>query len=231
MLVDAGPNGSVADCLGTYMPYFDHTIDLAFITHPQKDHYYGYTSLLQHYEIKTIITTPFASSNTTYNKLIQDLKTHHAEVHYINGETSIRTAQANIYLVWPTQLFIESVGKNNKNPHSYTLNDPNDSSIVIIVEINNTSIFLTGDLPIEYLENVSFPNQNNTRILKVSHHGSKTGTSIEFLKSINPTLSVISVGKNNRYHHPSAEVLAMFKELGLKYRRTDEEGNIRLYIK
>ena len=44
-------------------------------------------------------------------------------------------------------------------------------------------------------------------VLKVGHHGSKTSSIEEFINELNPKYSIISVGKNNRYGHPSREAL------------------------
>ncbi|MDD4123559.1 MAG: MBL fold metallo-hydrolase, partial [Bacilli bacterium] len=63
-------------------------------------------------------------------------------------------------------------------------------------------------------------------VLKISHHGSKTSTSEEFLKSIKPTLAIISVGKNNYYGHPNFEVLVRLYRNNIKYYRTDLQGTI-----
>ena len=65
--------------------------------------------------------------------------------------------------------------------------------------------------------------------LKVGHHGSKTSTSEEFIKTINPKYAIISVGRNNRYGHPNQEVLDRLKNV--KIYRTDLTGTITLKIK
>jgi competence protein ComEC len=65
-------------------------------------------------------------------------------------------------------------------------------------------------------------------ILKISHHGSITGTSDLFLKSVRPQTAIISVGAKNKFNHPSPVVLQRIMELGCKYYRTDELGAIVL---
>ncbi len=67
---------------------------------------------------------------------------------------------------------------------------------------------------------------NAPRILKLGHHGSKTSSSVEFLRAINPTEVWVSAGVGNRYHHPSSEVLERVDRLRLHVRRTDQEGAI-----
>lgn len=66
-------------------------------------------------------------------------------------------------------------------------------------------------------------------ILKVGHHGSNTSSSVDFIDSINPKYSIISVGKNNRYDHPSKEVLTNLKDS--KIYRTDKDGGTIFKIK
>ena len=66
-------------------------------------------------------------------------------------------------------------------------------------------------------------------VLKVGHHGSKTSSGEEFIESIKPKYSIVSVGKNNRYGHPNGEVLDNLKDS--KIYRTDKDGSIMFKIK
>ena len=66
-------------------------------------------------------------------------------------------------------------------------------------------------------------------VLKVGHHGSKTSSSKDLIAEINPKYSIISVGKNNRYGHPSKEVLNNLEKS--KIYRTDQDGSIMFKIK
>ena len=68
----------------------------------------------------------------------------------------------------------------------------------------------------------------NIDILKVGHHGSKTSSSNDFIKEMNPKYSIISVGKNNRYGHPNKEVLNTLSNSNVY--RTDQVGSIMFKI-
>jgi beta-lactamase superfamily II metal-dependent hydrolase len=63
-------------------------------------------------------------------------------------------------------------------------------------------------------------------VLKVGHHGSSTSSTDHFLDAVNPALAVISVGADNIYGHPSADVLAALDRLGVRTVRTDLAGTI-----
>ena len=72
-------------------------------------------------------------------------------------------------------------------------------------------------------------NVKNIDFLKVGHHGSNTSSGEEFINSMNPKYSFISVGKNNRYGHPNKEVLNILDNS--KIYRTDQDGSVRFKVK
>jgi competence protein ComEC len=90
-----------------------------------------------------------------------------------------------------------------------------------------TEFLLRGDIE-KKIEHYLLSKDWNMKsdILKIAHHGSKTSNSYNFLKAINPEIAVISVGKKNRYKHPSKEVLKKLKDLVVY--RTDENGDIQI---
>lgn len=75
-----------------------------------------------------------------------------------------------------------------------------------------------------------YPLLKEIDILKIGHHGSKTSSSIEFIERLNLKIAVISVGENNRYNHPSNEVLTTLNENKVKVFRTDKNGGISFYF-
>ena len=106
----------------------------------------------------------------------------------------------------------------------------NDNSNVIYTEINGSKFMFMGDASsTTEKEIMSKYNLPNIDVLKVGHHGSRTSSGEEFINEINPKYSIISVGKNNRYGHPTKEVLENLKES--KIYRTDKRGSIMLRIK
>lgn len=105
----------------------------------------------------------------------------------------------------------------------------NNESIVLFLEFGNNSVILTGDLEIEgELALVQESLVRDVDILKVGHHGSKTSTDPQFIEIIRPEISLVSVGENNRFGHPSPEVMNRLMHFDSQVLRTDLLGTIEI---
>ncbi len=105
----------------------------------------------------------------------------------------------------------------------------NDASLIYRIQIFQTSFLMMGDASID-TENklTSYPLKSD--ILKVGHHGSSTSSSASFLKKVHPSLAIISVGKNNIYHHPSEETLTRLQKEHIFPLLTSEVGTIHIKV-
>lgn len=110
-------------------------------------------------------------------------------------------------------------------------NELNNNSLVFKLKYNNFSMLFTGDIE-EIAENEILKSNNNLTctVLKVAHHGSKTSSTENFIKAVDPKIALIGVGKKNSFGHPSEEVLKRFKILGTKVYRTDLMGEIMIKV-
>ncbi len=111
------------------------------------------------------------------------------------------------------------------NPGGY--GDSNEDSLVLSLTLGGDSYLLTGDAG-ERAEAAMLKSGVELKhdVLKVGHHGSDTSSSPAFLEAVAPRTAVISVGKGNRYGHPTDKVLRRLRKIGAEIRRTDEEGTI-----
>ena len=105
--------------------------------------------------------------------------------------------------------------------------DPNEESVVLLVEYGHVRLLLTGDagLPVEFR---LAGRVGDVDVLKVGHHGSRSATSDAWLDEARPEVAVISVGARNTYGHPAPEVVARLVAHGVHVHRTDREGTITL---
>jgi competence protein ComEC len=119
----------------------------------------------------------------------------------------------------------------NLNTYSSMWKEENDYSLVLYTSINNKGIMLMGDAPKNIEKKIvnDYP-KLKVDILKLGHHGSSTSSSYEFLNTYKPKISIISCGLKNKYNHPNKEVVVRLEKLNLPYRRTDEEGTIKLKL-
>ncbi len=119
----------------------------------------------------------------------------------------------------------------NLNTYSSMWKEENDYSLVLYTSINNKGIMLMGDAPTSIEKKIvnDYP-KLKVDILKLGHHGSSTSSSYELLNTYKPKISIISCGLKNKYNHPNKEVVVRLEKLNLPYRRTDEEGTIKLKL-
>ena len=103
----------------------------------------------------------------------------------------------------------------------------NNTSIVVKIIYGKKAFLFTGDIERDAeLDIIKSGAKLKADVLKTAHHGSATSTSYVFLREVMPKYAVISVGKNNKYGHPSEAVLSRFRDAGAKVLRTDELGTI-----
>jgi competence protein ComEC len=107
----------------------------------------------------------------------------------------------------------------------------NDLSIGIFLEYLQTRVLLMADIEkTGELALIKKPLIKDVDIIKIGHHGAKTSSSIELLTKVTPEISIISVGKNNRYNHPHPQVIDNLEEIGAEIYRTDVHGDVEVII-
>lgn len=192
-------------CEDTLIPFYKSLgakeIDYMFVTHGDVDHAKEARCISENMNVKQ----SFINSDgvTDYEKLDNYKKF---------GNSFIEIDNVKIY-----------------NINSVLYDNENDNSLVLLVVINNLKFLLMGDASIKVEKNlITNYDLSDVDVLKVGHHGSKSSSSKEFIDEINPKYAIISVGENNRYNHPSNEVLDNLKN-SIIY-RTDKDGTILFKI-
>lgn len=218
MLIDGGPDGKILQRLSEVMPFGDRSIDIVLATHPDMDHIGGLSFVLSSYKIDIVIENGIVSDTRVYQDFQKEILKNKANKIIVHqGMRIILDKDENIYfdILFPDR----DISKL----------DSNDGSIVGKLIYGEKSFMLTGDATI-YTENRISWNENDeilhSQVLKLGHHGSKTSSSILWLEDVDPEIAIISVSKNNRYKHPSKEVLDRLDFLNIPYLTTYEEGNI-----
>lgn len=238
MLIDGGPDTSVLNCLGRHMPFYDRTIDVVMLTHPQKDHLQGLVSVLQRYEVKNAVLGVESNQTDGYQRLVQEIKNKNIPVKNLFTGDKFSLGSVAFEVLWPEKKWVAqhllpplsdlSHLSNSRVLGFSTDTDLNFFSYFLHLKYGSFSSLFTGDGDIriqgEIMKEVVLPGVN---ILKYPHHGSKYGASEDFLKLVNPDLTVISVGKNP-WGHPTHETLDLLAKLAIPFKRTDQSGDVEI---
>ena len=116
----------------------------------------------------------------------------------------------------------------DKDDTFYAKLSTNNKSGVLKIVYGNTSFLFAGDVekPAEDYYSNKYKNFLDADLLKVGHHGSKTSSTDNFLNYVSPKISLISAGIQNKFNHPSPEVLERLYSLNSLTYRTDESGGL-----
>lgn len=217
ILVDGGPDKTVLRQLGNVRTAWDRTIEVVIVTHPDADHLAGIFETIKKYGVNLVIMPRVAKQSGLYFSFLQRIKEKGIKVAFAKKGDVLKYGDLELTVVSPDETVLR-----------WGLTRSNLSSVVTLVKTPIYSLLLTGDIEAS-VENYLLRNESlslKADIIKIPHHGSKTSTSGNLLAAVNPSVAVISVGKNN-YGHPNYGVLERLKKSVTL--RTDKNGSVFLF--
>lgn len=218
VLIDAGPDKKILNCLGRHMPFWDRKIEIAILSHPNKDHYGGFSFIINRYQLSKFMTVKSAVTSKIYQDFVDKIIAKKVPLQFKIAGDKIKIENDEFIFFWPAVDF-----------KSY---EDNDYSLVFLFQEDDFRALFTGDASQMVVDRIASRNDiSHIDILKIPHHGSAHGLTKNFLELANPDIAVISVGKNNPYGHPTKAVLDMLKAKNIKIKRTDINGDIVFKLK
>jgi competence protein ComEC len=179
----------VIDCFTNTYDFLNRnnlkTVDLLFLTHNDLDHYQDAQEIIENLNVRTIILSPYS------------------RVDYVvdNGVKYQDGYKGGKYNFFDYEISILSPSKNYGND--------NDNGLVLMISDKKTKILMMGDASIAIEQELikTMGKRIEADIIKIGHHGSKTSTSLEFLKAVGAKSAIISCGLNNKFGFPHESII------------------------
>lgn len=210
-LIDAGPATERLDSGSRFIvPALGRlgvgAIDMVILSHPDQDHIGGLRAIMARYDVGKIVVPACFRGHPQ----LRDLPA--SKTLWLERSAVIRLGNAVLQLEAPVQVQPDK---------------ENDGSAFVRIVVGKSAAVFSGDAPME-VENAMVRRLPDWRaqILHAGHHGSRTSTGSSWLAAVRPRIVAISCGRNNRYGHPHASVLAAIAAAGAQTARTDREGDL-----
>lgn len=215
ILVDGGDEDSYLIIKNFLKHKKVNKLDFIIATHPDTDHIGSLDSIINKFKVSNIYMPNLQADNDAYYNLIQACKNKGLSPQFLS--------QGNV-------INLDDNIKITVLSPSYTHTDNNSNSIVFKLDYKDKSFLFTGDCSKENeLNIIENYNLEDIDFLKVSHHGSKNSSSIEFLDEVSPDVAAISCGYRNSYGHPHKETLSRLSDKNILIYRTDTQGHLSFY--
>ena len=206
----------------------DH-IDTLVMTHAHADHIGKADKVIAQYGVKELVYNGIPSTSKYFINALKAAKA--------NGTQQVKVKAGDVLdfgngvsfeIVSPSQSLIDEDTAAIKAKKKV---DVNNESVVGRLTFGNFAMLFTGDAegPVEKDMAASYGKKLKCQVLKAGHHGSKTSSTAEFLKLVQPESVVMSLGVNNQYGHPHEALLKRLQKQGIKnIYRTDANGTITI---
>ncbi|WP_419941078.1 DNA internalization-related competence protein ComEC/Rec2 [Candidatus Palauibacter sp.] len=230
LVFDAGPGGAFAaagtasgrpamsDAGGRVVVPFLHsmgarTVELFAISHPHLDHFGGAAAVFAELRVRRVFDPGVPEPSAAYLAFLERVEEEGASWHAPRAGDRLRIDDVELEILWPE----EEAGT-----------DANEGSLSFRLTVHGFRYVNTGDAsePVErsILARLA-PDRPEADLLKLGHHGSRTSTSLEWLRATGPDIALISAGRGNRYGHPHAVTLARLDSARVaRVWRTDVDG-------
>ena len=216
-LFDGGPTGSGAP-IKAYLKSLGVTnIDMAFVSHMHADHMGG----LDEVDVGTDAVSIDAvyDHGGTYNSSAYD-----DYVSHFSGRRNTVYRGQSFSLCGQVTLTVVAA-----NGNGISSTDENTKSVTVKISYGAFDALVGGDLTsTPDVESTLLADVGELELYKVHHHGSRTSSGNALLDATNPTVSFISVGRDNTYGHPTAECLDRLTAHGSDIWQTEDPASNKL---
>ena len=191
------------------------------LSHFDSDHVSQTIEIIENLRVENIIISKQSEKSNEFENIIKKVQENKINIILVEAGDIINIDNETYFeIMWP---------QNNK---MIAENPLNNNSIVAKMHYKNFSILFTGDIEEKAEQKIieNYGKNLKSTVLKVPHHGSSTSSTKEFIHMVSPQISLIGVGKNNKFGHPSIKTIETLKLYENTIYRTDIHGEITLTI-
>ncbi len=222
ILLDGGGSRSSNFNVGERIiaPFLRHQriwrLDLAVITHPHSDHFSGMDFIFKHFQPNTLYINGDRRGEGNYSEIIEQAR---------QQGIKITVPEAGQDIVRGRDFRFTVLGMNGL-PVQHDA-QVNDRGLVLKYTHGERAFLFPADISTRS-EAVLVDNRANLTadVLLAAHHGSATSNSSSFLAAVNPSIIVVSAGKNGQAHYPAPENLAIWKQKKIRIYITRDQGTV-----
>lgn len=217
LLIDSGPKESSSIFFNYLNSINIKKLDYILASHPHEDHIGNMYSVIKRYDIGEFYAPKITHTSKSFEKMVESLISKNKKINVFDINTTSIDLGENVNIIIYSPL-LKDYGDNL-----------NLYSTVFKIEYGNTSFLFTGDAEKTNEEDILNSNTSiRSDVLKIAHHGSSSSTSTAFFNAVSPYITVISVGKDNNYNHPTSKTLNLLNSRSNKIYRTDIDNTIVL---
>ena len=235
VIIDGGPDTAA---FGRYLDSLDlnnATIDVVILSHQHLDHYSGLRELFKtsrHIRVRYFFENKDPAPAVTLATLRDSILSRMDRDSLIYRDTddpcSDGRRMCTITMTGGAKLHIMAPMPNGDKPN-------NRSTAVKLIGPDSASftMWLAGDAEreeITWFEGAGYGQNPGMRVnvLKADHHGSCNGVTPRYLSLIRPRWIVASLGARNDYGHMHTQAKTIYRQAGVPWYRTDQNGTITI---
>jgi len=211
ILIDGGPPAAGENVMAYLKKHNVQAVDLLVATHPHYDHIGGLVNVIEEMPVKRIVHTGIVHPTKTFFTYMYQIFKH---------AIPINIPVKNEQLLNEKDLSLEVLNSDAAD------SSINNASLVLKLTYHDVDFLLMSDLEKDAEKNFQYTSLLQADIIKVAHHGSKTSSSLDFLKRVAPDVAILTYGRKNEYGHPNERVIENIRTLDAFIYSTATFGDI-----
>lgn len=210
MLIDGGPPEAGKEVVSYLKQHQIKKIDLVVSTHPDFDHIGGLIEVIKQFPVKEIYDSGKVHHTQTYRKYMALIEKQKIPLKIVHKNEKVKL---------DTNLHIKVLNSYEKGKTN------NESALAFEIQFNHKQILLLSDIEKKQEKEIIEKGEFQADLIKIAHHGSKTSSSMHFLKTVKPNIAILTYDKENDFGHPSPTVINNLLYLDVNIYSTAVFGN------